>query len=114
MSNLGITTRQFDRFGMGLSGLCVVHCVVTTVLLATLASAGGLLGSPLIHEVGLFIAMVIGAALIYLPGLAWLGTVIGWDKPVLTFGLYPFLAADALKVALGALLMPAAWKLLGR
>ena len=46
---------------MGLSGLCLVHCVVTTVIFATLASAGGLLGSPIIHEVGLFIAMVIGA-----------------------------------------------------
>ena len=53
--------RRLDRFGMGLSGLCLVHCVVTTVLVATLASAGGLLGSPIIHEVGLWIAMVIGA-----------------------------------------------------
>lgn len=61
MTNFSISTRQFDRFGMGLSGLCLVHCVATTVLFATLASAGGLLGSPLIHEVGLFIAMVIGA-----------------------------------------------------
>ena len=61
MTNFSISTRQFDRFGMGLSGLCLVHCVVTTVIFATLASAGGLLGSPLIHEVGLFIAMVIGA-----------------------------------------------------
>lgn len=56
-----ITTRRLDRFGMGLSGFCLVHCVVTTVLIATLASAGGLLGSPLVHEVGLWIAMIIGA-----------------------------------------------------
>lgn len=61
MTNFSITTRQFDRLGMGLSGLCLVHCVITTVIFATLASAGGLLGSPVVHEVGLFIAMVIGA-----------------------------------------------------
>lgn len=56
-----LSTRRLDRLGMGLSGFCLVHCVVTTVLVATLASAGGLLGSPIIHEVGLWIAMVIGA-----------------------------------------------------
>ena len=46
---------------MGLSGLCLVHCVATTVLLALVASAGGFLGSPWIHEVGLSLAMVMGA-----------------------------------------------------
>ena len=46
---------------MGLSGLCLVHCVATAVLLGLLASAGGLLGSPIIHEVGLTLAMIIGA-----------------------------------------------------
>ena len=46
---------------MGLSGLCLVHCVATAVLLGLLASAGGLLGSPLIHEVGLSLAMVFGS-----------------------------------------------------
>lgn len=45
---------------MGLSGLCVVHCVATAVLLGVLASAGAL-GSPWIHEVGLTLAMMIGA-----------------------------------------------------
>ena len=46
---------------MGLSGLCLVHCLATAVLLGLLASAGGMLGSPLIHEVGLSIAMVLGS-----------------------------------------------------
>ncbi|MBV9527356.1 MerC domain-containing protein [Sphingomonas sp.] len=45
---------------MGLSGLCVVHCVATAVLVGLLASAGGFLGSPIIHETGLTIAMIIG------------------------------------------------------
>ena len=45
---------------MGLSGLCLVHCLGTAVLFGLLASAGGLLGSPLIHEIGLSIAMILG------------------------------------------------------
>ena len=44
-----------------LSGLCLVHCLATSVALALLASAGGLLGSPWIHEVGLSLAMALGA-----------------------------------------------------
>jgi hypothetical protein len=46
---------------MGISGLCAVHCVATAVLLGLLASAGGILGNPLIHEVGLSFAMIVGA-----------------------------------------------------
>ena len=46
---------------MGISGLCLVHCVATAVLLGLLASAGGFLGQPIIHEVGLTLAMIIGA-----------------------------------------------------
>ena len=46
---------------MGLSCLCAVHCVATAVLLGLLASVGGLLGKPIIHEVGLSLAMILGA-----------------------------------------------------
>ena len=46
---------------MGLPGLCLVHCIATAVLLGLLASAGSILGSPIIHEVGLTLAMIIGA-----------------------------------------------------
>ena len=46
---------------IGLSGLCVVHCLATAVVLGLLASAGGLLGAPWIHEVGLTLAMLLGA-----------------------------------------------------
>jgi hypothetical protein len=53
-------TARLDRIAMGLSGLCVIHCVATATLVALLASAG-VLGSPAIHEVGLTLAMIIGA-----------------------------------------------------
>ena len=52
---------RLDRFAIGLSGLCLVHCIATTVLLAAVASASGMLGAPWIHEVGLSMAMIMGA-----------------------------------------------------
>src|SRR4051794_41673783 len=60
MPQLSIPTSRLDRVAMGLSGLCVIHCVATAALLGLIASAGAL-GSPVIHEVGLTMAMIIGA-----------------------------------------------------
>jgi len=61
MLQLTLSGGRLDRIAMGLSGLCIVHCVATAILLGLLASAGGFLGSPLIHEVGLTFAILIGA-----------------------------------------------------
>lgn len=61
MATRPISTSRLDRIAMGLSGLCAVHCVATAVLLGLVASAGGMLGKPIIHEVGLSLAMIIGA-----------------------------------------------------
>jgi hypothetical protein len=61
MNALTIHTSRLDRFAMGLSGLCLVHCVATTVTLALLSAAGGVLGAPIVHEVGLTLAMIMGA-----------------------------------------------------
>ena len=55
-------------------------------------------------------AFLIGNAVIYVPGLVWLGVVLGWDKPVLELGLYPFLPGDALKLVLAAVLFPVLWR----
>ena len=59
-------------------------------------------------------AMLLGNIVIYLPGLLWLGTLFGWDKPILEWGLTPFLLGDLTKLALAAIVLPAAWKLVGR
>jgi hypothetical protein len=50
---------RFDRIAIGLSSLCLVHCVTSTVLLAVLSSAGGLL-NPAIHEIGLTLSIGFG------------------------------------------------------
>ena len=53
--------RSLDRLAMGLSGLCLVHCLATAVLVGFLATVGGVLGQPIVHEVGLALATVLGA-----------------------------------------------------
>jgi hypothetical protein len=58
---IALQTRGLDRLAIGLSGVCLVHCLATAVLLAVLSAAGGLMGSPLIHEFGLGLAMMLGA-----------------------------------------------------
>jgi biotin transport system substrate-specific component len=57
-------------------------------------------------------AMILGNLVIYALGVAWLAKFVGWDK-VLATGVLPFLAGDALKIALAMLLLPAGWRLLG-
>lgn len=61
MTHSSASTHLWDRLAIGLSGLCLVHCIATTVLLAAMSAAGGLLGSHMVHEVGLFMAMGLGA-----------------------------------------------------
>jgi hypothetical protein len=49
-----------DRVGIALSGLCVVHCLTSAIMLAVLASAGGILVDHSIHAVGLVLAIAFG------------------------------------------------------
>ena len=49
-----------DRLAIGVSGLCVVHCIASAVFVVVLASAGGVLLNPIFHEVGMMIALVLG------------------------------------------------------
>lgn len=61
----------------------------------------------------LALGMLLATALIYLPGVLWLrGFAESWAQ-TLEWGLTPFLVGDAMKLALAALLVPGAWRLLG-
>ena len=62
----------------------------------------------------LLVALLVGNVLLYAPGLLWLGALIGWDKPVLEYGLYPFIGGDLLKIVMAVLLLPTAWKIVNR
>ena len=60
------------------------------------------------------LAMLVGNALIYVPGLAVLSGYVGGFDQAVKLGLAPFLLGDALKLALAAGLLPLAWRLVGR
>ncbi|WP_417247723.1 biotin transporter BioY [Celeribacter sp.] len=94
---------------MGGTGGYLVGYVLATVALGMAARAGWD-RSPL-KMAG---AMLLGNAIIYVPGLAWLAVLYGVDKPILAWGLTPFLIGDVLKLALAAMLLPAAWKFVGK
>ena len=47
--------------------------------------------------------LTIATSTIYMLGLFWLGTLIGWDKPIIALGAQPFLLAEIFKIVLLAL-----------
>ncbi len=55
---------RFDRAGILLSGLCLVHCLASIMIVSALGIGGQFLLSPVIHEVGLALAMIIAAVAI--------------------------------------------------
>ena len=48
----------------------------------------------------IFIKLIISVSTIYLHGVFWLGTLIGWEKPIYSLGVAPFLLAELFKILL--------------
>lgn len=59
------------------------------------------------------LAMVIGNVVIYACGVTHLSGIIGWEN-VWSKGVQPFLIGDAIKIAIAAGVLPAAWRLKAR
>ena len=55
--------------------------------------------------------LTVATSTIYILGLFWLGTLIGWDKPIVALGLKPFLLAEIFKVVLLALITKKIFKI---
>ena len=53
-----------------------------------------------------FLKLIFSLSFIYILGLIWLGTLIGWDKPIFELGAEPFLLAELFKMLLLLLLVP--------
>jgi len=45
-----------------------------------------------------FLKLLLATSFIYILGIAWLGSLIGWDKPIFRLGAQPFLLAELLKI----------------
>jgi hypothetical protein len=86
-------TGLIDRLAIGLSGLCLVHCIASAVLVAVLAGVGAVLLDPIIHEVGLMLAILLG--------------VVGLGRGVVTHGFMmpPAIGSLGLGIMAGALSM---------
>ena len=54
-------------------------------------------------------AMLVGTAIIFLFGIAWLSTFIGFEKAVAA-GLTPFILSEGVKIAMAVIIMPFLWK----
>jgi hypothetical protein len=94
MLDRAISSGLIDRIAVTVSGLCVVHCIATAVLIGLVSSASVVLGSPVIHEVGLMIATTLAAV----------GLIAGWRVHGLSVPLA--LGTAGLLLMAGALLVP--------
>ena len=48
----------------------------------------------------IFLKLIFSVSFIYIFGVIWLGTLIGWDKPIIKLGVTPFLLAELFKILL--------------
>ena len=48
----------------------------------------------------IFLKLIVSVSTIYIFGILWLGTLIGWDKPIIELGVSPFLFAELTKIIL--------------
>lgn len=86
--------RRLDQIGIGLAGLCALHCIVTLVLVSALGLGGHFLLEENIHRLGLLLALIVAAV------------AIGWG--LLRHGrMLPFAVALAgLALMAAALMVP--------
>ena len=48
----------------------------------------------------IFSKLIFSVSTIYILGILWLGTLIGWDKPIIKLGVMPFIVAEIFKISL--------------
>ena len=58
-----------------------------------------------------FLKLIFSVSFIYIIGMFWLGTLIGWDKPIFKLGAQPFLLAELFKMLLLLFLIPTLLKI---
>ena len=52
-----------------------------------------------------FLKLILSVSVIYFLGIIWLGSLIGWEKPIIDLGVKPFLLAELFKIALLSLII---------
>lgn len=102
-------------FAGGASGMAYLSGA-TLGYLVGFAAAAAIVG--LLAERGLersvrtsILPFLVGTAVIYLCGVAWLSILLGSFSQAVAAGLFPFLVGDAIKLVAAAFTLPAAWRL---
>ena len=93
----------------GPTGGYIIGFIIAAALVGYLAERGWDRSLP-----KMLTATFLGAAVLYVPGLAWLSTFVGGMGKAVEYGLTPFILGDAVKAAIAALGFPALWSLLGK
>ena len=81
----------------------LIGFLIATFLAGYFKFEGNLLNS--------FIKLLISVSTIYVLGIFWLGSLIGWDKPIIQLGVTPFLLAEMFKIVILTLLAKNIFKL---
>ena len=92
----------------GPTGGYLAGFLLAAVAVGSLAERGWARSAP-----STLAAMLIGTAIIFGCGIAWLATLIGLPQAI-SAGLVPFLLSEAVKIALATALVPSAWRLMRR
>ena len=58
-----------------------------------------------------FLQLLFSLSFIYILGILWLGTLIGWEKPLFQLGVQPFLLAELFKILIVLISLPQIKKL---
>ena len=74
----------------------LIGFLIATFLAGYFKFEGNLLNS--------FVKLLISVSTIYILGVFWLGSLIGWDKPIIQLGVTPFLLAEIFKIVILTLL----------
>ena len=59
----------------------------------------------------IFLKLILSVSTIYISGILWLGSLIGWDKPIVQLGVTPFLLAEIFKISLLTILAKQIFKI---
>lgn len=105
----GDARRNFDHLAITLSGLCMVHCIATAAFFTMIATSGSMWMSPAIHEFGLGLSVLLGAASLG-PGLMrkgdrWPGVIGMVGVCLMAFGLYMHGQVEILGTIIGVALV---------
>ena len=52
-----------------------------------------------------FFKLMLATSFIYILGMTWLGSLVGWDKPIFQLGAQPFLLAELFKILIATFII---------